>query len=191
MNTLVELFADKQVWLMERILKYAKAHGYSRYTSTLVEAWRISIAGLSAAIAEGFLILGAGKLDISVDTSWTDDPVARFALEEARRHRERGIPLGMFLGFFTYYRQAYQDVIREFLPPGEERDLQEQAIIRLFDRMSVAFCVEWAALGGQKAQDDMAATLRETINEKIVTLHFLKACQVRPCSWILMAGFKI
>jgi PAS domain S-box-containing protein len=174
MNTLVELFADKQVWLMERILKYAKAHGYSRYTSTLVEAWRISIAGLSAAIAEGFLILGAGKLDISVDTSWTDDPVARFALEEARRHRERGIPLGMFLGFFTYYRQAYQDVIREFLPPGEERDLQEQAIIRLFDRMSVAFCVEWAALGGQKAQDDMAATLRETINEKNRYLTFFE-----------------
>ena len=45
------LLAREEPWLMERVLAHAKAQGYTAYTSTLVEAWRASIDGLTVAIA--------------------------------------------------------------------------------------------------------------------------------------------
>jgi hypothetical protein len=41
------LIAEHEDRLMASILHYALAQGYAAYTSTLVEAWRLSIHGLS------------------------------------------------------------------------------------------------------------------------------------------------
>lgn len=45
-----KLLKDNEEWLMHRILHYAKKMNYTKYTSTLAEAWRISIQGLSEMI---------------------------------------------------------------------------------------------------------------------------------------------
>ncbi|MFA5903897.1 MAG: hypothetical protein WC836_08155 [Desulfobacula sp.] len=45
LKNLLEIHED---WLMEQILMYAKKQGYTAYTSTLKEAWRLSVSGLSA-----------------------------------------------------------------------------------------------------------------------------------------------
>lgn len=169
------LLRSQESWLMKRILHYAKARGFVRYTSTLLEAWRLSISGLTEALAAGLTGLGEEGVEITVDTSWTDDPVARFALGEARRHRERGVTLGMFLGLFVYYRQAYQDLVREFVPPGEERVRLEDLVVRLFDRMGTAFCVEWSNLGGQEERDAMSSSLLSMANEKNRYLTFFES----------------
>lgn len=160
---------------MERILGYARQHGYAAYTSTLVEAWRISIAGLTEAVASAFESSESPEIELTVNTDWSMDPVTRFGLAEARLHRDRGIELGMFLGLFVYYRQAYQDCIREFLSPGEERDRIEHVIIRLFDRMGTAFCSEWAGVDDGKQKAAMASTLREMTNEKNRYLTFFES----------------
>lgn len=175
MDTVVDLFRAKEAWLMERILFHATAHGYTAYTSTLIEAWRASIAGLTEAIAQEVQSGEGHGIEMSVDTDLTQDPVARFGLVEARRHRERGVPLGMFLGLFTYYRQSYQDCLKEFLPAGTERDQAEHTIVRLFDRMGAAFCVAWASEGESTVMTDMAATLRTMTNEKNRYLTFLES----------------
>ena len=47
MERLSDLLIESESWLVERILHYAKQQGYSKYTSTLAEAWRASIVGLS------------------------------------------------------------------------------------------------------------------------------------------------
>jgi hypothetical protein len=47
MRELAKLISGSENWLMRRILEYAKRFHYSQYTSTLEEAWRISIQGLS------------------------------------------------------------------------------------------------------------------------------------------------
>ena len=49
---LIELLKTRELWLMQRILHYAKAHGYVKYTSTLLEAWRISISSLSSTLIQ-------------------------------------------------------------------------------------------------------------------------------------------
>ena len=175
MNTFVTLLHGKETWLMERILGYARQHGYAAYTSTLVEAWRISIVGLTEAVASAFESSKLPEIELPVHTDWSKDPVTRFGLAEARRHRGRGIELGMFLGLFVYYRQAYQDCVREFLPPGEERDRVEHVLIRLFDRMGTAFCSEWAGVDAGKHEVAMASTLREMTNEKNRYLTFFES----------------
>jgi PAS domain S-box-containing protein len=175
MNSLVKLLHEKEAWLMERILKYARKHGYAAYTSTLVEAWRISIAGLTEAVASAFQPSDLPEIELPVHSDWSKDPVARFGLMEARLHRARGIELGMFLGLFVYYRQAYIDCVREFLSPGEERSRIEHVLVRLFDRMGVAFCSEWAAVDDGEHRSEMAATLREMANEKNRYLTFFES----------------
>jgi len=47
MDGLYTLIATHEDWLVDRVLSYAKDLDYVRYTSTLQEAWRLSIAGLT------------------------------------------------------------------------------------------------------------------------------------------------
>ena len=175
MDAVVRLFREKQSWLMERILGYATEHGYVRYTSTLLEAWRNSIAGLTEALATALSSTREDFAKITVDTDWNHDPVTRFSVEEARKHRERGVSLGMFLGLFIYYRQTYQDCMREFLPPGEERVRLEHLVVRLFDRMGAAFCVEWAQSKDETVMAGMSSMLRAVTNEKNRYLTFFES----------------
>jgi PAS domain S-box-containing protein len=180
MDGFVQLLRDKQPWLMERILGYATEHGYVRYTSNLLEAWRLSIAGLTEAIAAALSDPGGYSTAIMVDTDWNEDPVTRFGVTEARKHRERGIPLGMFLGLFIDYRQSYRDCVREFYPPGSDRDRLDQLVVSLFDRMGTAFCVHWTQSKDEAVMANMASTLRDMTNEKNRYLNFFEsvACPV-------------
>lgn len=175
MNIITNLFRTNETWLMERILHYANIHGYTAYTSTLLEAWRASISGLTDSIALWMDGDSENDLELGINTDFSRDPVALFGLTQARRHRARGTSLAMFLGLFVYYRQAYQDCLHEFLPTGPERDQAEHTVVRLFDRMGAAFCVAWANEGGDAAMNDMAATLRSMTNEKNRYLTFLES----------------
>jgi hypothetical protein len=38
----IKLLINNEDWLMERILQYAKDHEFTKYTSTLQEAWRLN-----------------------------------------------------------------------------------------------------------------------------------------------------
>ena len=77
-------------WLMERILSYAKARDYAQYTSTLVEAWRVSIQGLSEAVGKAARASGGRLPGFSPDERLADDPAAVFGILEARLHRGAG-----------------------------------------------------------------------------------------------------
>lgn len=165
---------ENEEWLMDRILHFALQYGYTPYTSTLAEAWRISIAGLTGALGKGFKLFLQGGGEIEADVDLLKDPVAAFAIEQARRHRSRGVSLGMFLGLFTHYRQAYMDLAAHALPPGQDRDRVVTALLRLFDRMTTAFCVEWAKTGEQGASREMAGTLQAMTNEKNLYLTFFE-----------------
>jgi hypothetical protein len=48
---LIDLLRAHEQDLMRGILAYAQEFGYSRYTSTLEESWRVSIEGLTDSIA--------------------------------------------------------------------------------------------------------------------------------------------
>ena len=163
-DDLMTWILDGEDWLMARVLMYAKRQGYAEYTSTLEEAWRLSIQKLSQALNSPPI---TEKLtEFFADESFGDDPVSAFAVLEAHKHRERGIDLKMFLGLFKYYRQAYLDRV-------ERSGLGPQAlagalfrISRLFDRMEIAFCSEWADLKTEDQLTGLKEQNRQMTNEK-------------------------
>jgi len=173
----VKLLRYKEDWLMERILGYARQYNYTRYSSTLLEAWRISIAELTEALSATLLFHSDAEmsLDIGLDTAFNEDPASHFAIGQARRHRQRGVPLEMFLGLFVYYRRTYRDLVHEFVSNQDDRASLDDLVIMIFDRMSIGFCTEWANVSGQKTLIEMALTLRDMTNEKNRYLTFFES----------------
>jgi diguanylate cyclase (GGDEF)-like protein len=158
-------FLAGEDWLIRRVLEYAKRQGYTRYTSTLEEAWRLSIRELTATLGQAL----ASERDLAEfhpDESFADDPISAFAVLEADRHRERGIELKMFLGLFKYYRQAYLDRLMEADLALDESRAALQWVTRIFDRLEIAFCSAWADLDSDAQLLDLQQSNRAMTNEK-------------------------
>lgn len=152
-------------WLMLRMLDYAKKQGFTRYTSTLAEAWRLAVTGLSATLNEA-LAASVEPPEFAADEDFTQDPIAGFGILEARMHRNRGITLPTFLGMMKYCRQAYQDLAEEGpFPEGEKKNLRLY-LDRLFDRIELGFCSEWSQQSQKSQLEELQAANRTLTNEK-------------------------
>jgi len=165
METLKQLVSSHEDWLLRRVVQYAKIHEYTRYTSTLIEAWRISIQSLNVALFSA-VASGEAEEQISLDTQFNETVIDKFSIEEVHKHRSRGITLGMFLGLVKYYRRSYFDLIREQgFTPHEERVYLE-FLERFFDRFEIGYSVEWNSLNANQAADELREQNRALTNEK-------------------------
>lgn len=160
-----DLLMENEDWLVLRTLEYAKRHGFTKYTSTLEEAWRISISGITAS-----LVAGVSKFhdvpELDPDDSGALDPLTEFGVVEAGRHRTRGVSIGMFLGLLKYYRQSYLDLIGQKGAPASLREENQLFINRCFDRIEIAFCREWTETGSDDQMSELQQTARRMTNEK-------------------------
>lgn len=163
------LVAEQEDWLMESILAYAIQHGYAAYTSTLVEPWRLSICGLSAPLLVA-LESNRETLELHPDEEFGSDPIAAFGILEAKRHRQRGISIGMFMGLFKYYRQSYLDLIdKESLQKtwtAEEKLWATTYLHRFFDRIELGLCSEWTRDSEAEKIAELQSANRQMTNEK-------------------------
>ncbi len=161
----IDLIAGSEDWLMRRVLDYARKRDYVRYTSTLAEAWRLSIAGLSAPLLKAWQRSDQPP-ELGPHDDYHRDPIAAFGMLEAQKHRARGVSLGMFLGLMKYYRQSYQDLVGQ---AGFDKGLGERCRLfldRFFDRMEIGFCTEWAGLGRVARDEEMQAANLAMTTEK-------------------------
>ena len=129
------------------------------------EAWRASVAGLSAPLI-GLLSERSAPPELSPDDDFSSDPLSAFGVLEARRHRERGVPLPMFLGLMKYYRQSYVDLVLEAGFPPADEEAYRQVVERFFDRVEVAFVTEWDRTSGEARLEELSAVNRAMTNEK-------------------------
>jgi len=159
------LLATNEEWLMERILRYATDHGYTAYTSTLVEAWRLSISGLSTALVNAALA-DPEPPEFAPNDDYAANPIAAFGVLEAHRHRKRGIAIGMFLGLFKYYRQTYLDLLDERIADPKKRLHYALFVTRCFDLFELALCQEWAETDVPMQIAEMQDANRHLANEK-------------------------
>lgn len=165
MQELINLLNNSQTDLLKRVLEYAKLHGYTKYTSTLEEAWVASISGLSKALTDA--IKHNKKVpEIEVDTDFGQNPIAAFGLLEARKHRERGISLEMFLALMKYYRQAYLDLVEDKISVPEKQSLFLLWINRFFDQNEISFCFEWTSQTNISLLAHLQLANRDLTNEK-------------------------
>jgi signal transduction histidine kinase len=165
LHKLANCLQEGEERLMDKVLEYAIQHGYSKYTSTLKEAWRISITGLTGSFANALGDPGC-ITELGPDQDYRSDPVAAFGIHEARLHRARGVRLDMFLGLLKYYRQAYHEIAQAEVGSGAaEKETCRCILDRLFDRVEIGFCTEWAA-SGTSHLDELQAVNRAMTNEK-------------------------
>ncbi|OHB25985.1 MAG: hypothetical protein A2X84_13930 [Desulfuromonadaceae bacterium GWC2_58_13] len=163
--SLQALVIAHEQWLMERALFYAQRQNYTLYTSTLLEAWRASIVGLSDALVQA-LATSTAPLELHPDEDLLHDPVTAYGILQAKNHRTRGITIGMFLGLMKYYRQSYQDLVAEKVKRVETRKTYRLFIDRFFDRIELGFCGEWASHNEVEKVEELQSTNRRMTNEK-------------------------
>ncbi len=165
MDELRRLIIDNEDWLMQRILHYAKEHDYVRYTSTLAQAWRISIANLSKTVLFAIDVYPEG-IELKPDDDYALDPIASFGIDEARKHRARGLTLGMFLSLLKYYRQCYVDLIRQQDFERGAEEVYRSVVDRCFDRIELGLCTEWSEATHSEHLDELQASNRFLANDK-------------------------
>lgn len=165
MRELIELVKNNQSFLIKRILYYAQLLGYSKYTSTLEEAWALSIAGLTKGFVEA-IESNESVPEIEVDQDFSMSPISAFGILEARKHRDRGVSLTMFLSFIKYYRQAYIDLL-------EESNLEPSRLMtyrlwtnRFFDINEISYINEWTKQSEESVLNNLRINMMEMTNEK-------------------------
>ncbi|MBN1610173.1 MAG: diguanylate cyclase [Polyangiaceae bacterium] len=162
---LARLLQAGEDWLTHRILAYAKRQQFTRYTSTLAEAWRLSIRGLTASLLTAIECYRSVP-ELGPEQADGSNAVAAFALLEAQRHRARGVSLFMFLGLYKYYRQSYLDWIEQAPLSLAERRLGVAFVGRVFDRIEIALCCEWTSKPEAELLRELQNTNRTVTNEK-------------------------
>jgi len=165
MNKLAQLITVSEDRLMQILHAHSIGRGYSKYTSTLEEAWRTSISVLSNTMI-GVCESMTGPPELSPDMDYRQDPIAQFGIIQAQKHRERGISIDMFLGLLKYYRQSYMDLIREANFECEYENKCRQFVDRFYDRIELGLCKEWLSCPTDNLLEDLQAKNRIMTNEK-------------------------
>ncbi len=161
---LVDLLYREEDQIIRSIIDHAKVNDYTRFTSTLEEAWRASIRGINHSFQEAVHNID-GIPEHRPDKDYADDPLAAFGVLEARLHRARGVTLSMFLGLMKYYRQAYIDcVMRE--TSGEKAEMFRKYIDRVFEHFEIGFIEEWTTAKDPKLLNELRSRNRAMTNEK-------------------------
>ncbi len=143
MQQLSDLISRREDWLVDQTLAYAKLYGYTPFTSTLAEAWRVSICGMSGPLIKALAHYDAPPQLVADD--FAEESITAFGIETARRHRSRGITIGLFMGLMKYYRQSYLDLLELGELPVTRLAWYREFINRFFDRVEIGFCSEWAS----------------------------------------------
>ncbi|WP_084167720.1 PAS domain-containing sensor histidine kinase [Pelobacter seleniigenes] len=181
---LTELIRDNEEWLMERILHYASLHNYTAYTSTLMEAWRASISGLSEALIQA-LASYDNPPEFGPTEDWFGDPCGIFGRHEADLHRSRGITLSMFLSLMKYYRQTYLDLLQARYPTT--CDWETLFVQRFFDRVEISFVESWANVDMTQNNVELQRANRNLANEKNKFLTLFESSSL-PCFLVTRDG---
>lgn len=165
MQALIDLIKQNQSFLVQRILHYARVHHYVKYTSTLEEAWSTSISGLSNAIVSA--LVEDGQIpEIEAIQDEKNSLLCSFGIDEARRHRNRGISLELYLGLMKYYRRAYMDLVHESKFKTADKRTCLLILRQYFDLMELYFCREWCSLPQEQYTEQLRSANLELMNLK-------------------------
>lgn len=160
---LIEMLNQNEDHIIRKLIDFAKAGGFTRYTSTRHEDWVLSVREI---------ILGLSSYlchypdDVVSVEDLSDNPVSQFGIKSARLHRARGITIKMFLGLFKYYRRAYLDMVNESTFSPDEKRIAKKLMNTYFDRFELGFCSEWAGEGSESRIQELQEVNRDLTNEK-------------------------
>ncbi len=165
MSRFEELLGSHEDWLMKRLLYHARRVIDIGDGASVEEAWRRCVRGLSGVLIRG-LKTRYPDFEFRQGDDFRHDPLCAFMVSTAIRHRERGISLEMFHALMVYYKQAWLDLVSH---GGFEADYEAAClkyVARMFDRMMVAFCAEWADTDQSKLTEELRVSNQAMSREK-------------------------
>lgn len=165
MSRLEDLLRSNEEWLIQRLIFYARRVIDIGDGASLEEAWRRCVRGLSGALIKG-LHTRYPDFEFSRGEDFRHDPLCAFIVNTAIRHRERGVSLEMFHALTVYYKQAWLDLVRHGGLEADYEKLCLEYVTRMFDRMMVAFCAEWAETDQSKVIGELQVRNRTLSREK-------------------------
>lgn len=151
MTALAELIRQGETALVSRIRHYAEKTGYIKYAPLDEEVWEISVRGLSDGLLSA-LTRSAEIPELSPGLDLIHDKITIFGVEQAKKHRSRGVTLEMFLGLMKYFRQSYHDILDDSAFPPADANWAHTFVERYFDRIELGFISEW-----ERSADDLKA----------------------------------
>ncbi len=172
MDSFQKVLDSHESWLTDRIISYVRQSGCTEYSSTMYEAWRLSVADLSASLAKAVPALLANQV-------YQIDSFMNSVVLEAQRHRERGIRLGTFLGLFKHYRQAYHDLLDRVAWEPSTREQCQRGLHKCLDRAEIRFCDEWNSLSAGTRVVTEARGLPEQGLERLESLVEERTAELR------------
>jgi len=139
MTDFLAILSDSEDQLLASVMRHAE--GRTRYLAAVEAVWHLSFRGLTDTLRKA---VAAGAL-LAPDPTLDDlgDPMVEFGRLEAKRHRERGISLEMFIGLMKLFRAAYLEVLRGQLRQETGLASAVEQILRFFDRIEISFCLAW------------------------------------------------
>lgn len=159
-----DLITAQQPWLVKRAIHYAKVSGYMQYTSTQRLQWEQAVEGLCKGM--GALISQDHPLsEFAPAMDFTLDPVIAFGVEQAERHRERGVSLEMFFGLLKYFRRAFTDLVEAQNYSYDEALRYSNFVVRFFDHVEMGVIDCWTNLNTR----ELLAELQEKNRLLVVT----------------------
>ena len=173
----ITLLRNNENWLINKILGYAETTGFTKYTSTLPEAWRLSISGLTDSLTSQYKTCNGAISAFHPEDKYESTHLTEFGITEAKKHRKRGIPLGMFLGLMKYYRMSYLDLIEQFTANSEKK-MYLNFTNNCFDKIEITYCVEWSGLDRESLIEELQQSNRSITNEKNKFLTIFESVQL-------------
>ncbi len=164
-SILCELLISSEENLVGKILQFALENSYTKYTSTLKEAWRVSIKGLTDAIVDAVKSMDKPPMPYA-DMDFGDNSLNDFGITEARNHRKRGVSLELFLGLYKYYSQSFQDIITESDRDKSEKELFSSWIKSCFWYIEISYLREWTGKKSEELLEELRNTNIYMTNEK-------------------------
>ena len=189
MRAFGHLLAANENWLIDRVVHYAVSGGLTEHTSTMREAWRSSVAGLSGPIADALEIeLRGGTSDAGATEA--RERLTAFGVEQALRHRARGLCLADFLALLKCCRHSYLDLIDETQPSETDRLKLRDHVLGFFDLMEIGLCREWVHDSKEEYLADLQDMNRLLANEKNKYLTIFESMQ-EPVILLDAAGVPV
>lgn len=162
MDDLGRLLNAHEDWLTDRVVHYAQVNGHTLYSSTLREAWRLSVVQLTKLLVQAL----EGLSDARIPPAKAIDEAAAYCVEAARKHQARGIDLDMFLGLLVFYRRSYIDLIEKEIISTADRQRRIIGLMEVFDAIELALVRDILGTKTDAILERLKAANRELTNEK-------------------------
>lgn len=166
MEKIKKIFKENEERIVTVLIDKAKQGEYTRYTSTRMDDWLVSVREITGGIIR-MVEANDGPDILHVDENYENDESVAYGVKEAKLHRSRGVTLSMFLGLTKYYRQAFLTVLENVIGLDEAEKKEALSKINLyFDRFEIGFCSEWAKPSRDQRIRELQEINRQLTNEK-------------------------